>query len=187
MYVGFSDRCFFSSSYLIYIHLGQIKDINQIRAGFTTAVWKKCLQKGKITSQQQHLALSILYHNNRRSIDLLAHSETIRNRWIEGLEYLIQRYRSHLRTHHQITDQWISYLFNRADGNQAGQLSRNEIRRLLFTLNIELDGREIDYYFNQANIRTKNYDELKNLDRDEFYIFYKFVAYRPELVKIICQ
>lgn len=169
------------------MHLGQIKDINEIRPGFTTDVWKKCLQRGKITTKQEHLAFSILYHNNRRSINLLADSPTVRTRWIEGLQCLLQRYRSHLRTHHQITDQWIWYLFECADQNHTGQLSRNEIRRLLFTLNIELSGREIDYYFNQANIRVKNYDELKHLDPDEFYKFYKFVSHRPELVKIVCQ
>ncbi len=172
---------------MFFFLLGKIKDIDQIRHGFTTAVWKKCLHKKKITSNQEHLAFSILYHNNRHSIDLLADSEEIRTQWIEGLEYLIKQYQSHIRTHHEITDRWIWYLFARADHDHSGKLNRSEVRRLLISLNIELDERDIDQYFNQANIRTNNYEELRNLDRDEFFIFYKFISYRPELINIICQ
>jgi hypothetical protein len=167
--------------------LGKIKDIDQIRSGFTTAVWKKCLRQRKITADKANLAFSILYDNNRHSLDLLADSEDIRSQWIQGLEYLITRYRSHIRTHHEITDQWIWYLFSHADQDHSGQLNRQEVLRLLSTLNIELDEREIDQYFNQANIRMKNYEELSNLDKDEFLVFYKFISYRPELIKIICQ
>ena len=90
-------------------------------------------------------------------------------------------------THHEITDQWIWYLFSRADRDHSGHLTRSEARRLLMTLNIRLDDGEIDKYFNQANIRTNNYQELKHLDKDEFLIFYRFVSHRPELLKIVCQ
>jgi hypothetical protein len=169
------------------ILLGKIKDIVQIRQGFTTAVWKKCLNKRKITQDKEHLAFSILYKNNRYSLDLLAETETIRSQWIQGLEYLITRYRSHLRTHHEITDCWVQYLFSLADRDHSGELNRHEVNQLLFTLNIKLHEQDIDKYFNQANIRTNNYDQLTNLDKDEFLQFYKFVSNRPELLKIICQ
>ena len=167
--------------------LGDIKDIDQIRRGFTTAVWKKCLDKRKITLDKENLAFSILYHNNRHSLDLLAETEDIRSQWMEGLEYLVTRYRSHMRTYHEITDQWIWSLFSQADVDQSGQLNRYEVRRLLHFLNIELSERDIDKYFDQANIRVNNSEELTNLDKDEFLIFYKFVSRRPELLKIICQ
>ncbi|CAF3806889.1 unnamed protein product [Adineta steineri] len=165
----------------------KIKDIGQIRRGFTTAVWKKYIDKRKITRDKAHLAFSILYDNNRHSLDLLADSENICLQWIQGLEYLIERYRSHVRTHHEITDRWLWSLFSQADRDQSGQLNRREVHQLLRLLNIELDEREIDQYFNQSNIRTSNYEELRNLDKDEFLLFYKFVSHRPELLKIICQ
>lgn len=164
-----------------------IKDIDQIRSGFTTNVWKKCLNKRRISEDKAHLAFSILYHNNRRSIDLLAESEEIRSRWIQGIEYLINRYRSHIRTHREITDQWIWYLFSQADLDRSGQLNRHEVRRLLYTLNIQLNDEEINQYFNQANIRSRNFHELNHLDKEEFLIFYKYISQRPELLKIICQ
>ncbi|CAF3304858.1 unnamed protein product [Rotaria sp. Silwood2] len=165
----------------------KIKDIDQIRPGFTTAVWKKCLNKRKITQDKENLAFSILYDNNRHSLDLLADTETIRSQWIQGLEYLIKRYRSHIRSHHEITNQWVWFLFSHADHDHSGHLNRGEARQLLLALNIELDERDFDVYFNQANIRRNNYEELRNLDKDEFLIFYKFVSHRPELLKIICQ
>ncbi|CAF0885241.1 unnamed protein product [Adineta ricciae] len=165
----------------------KINDINQVRSGFTTTVWKKHLRKGRITNDKIHLAFSILYDNNRHSLDLLADSEEIRSQWIQGLEYLIGRYRSHVRSHYEITDRWLWSLYSEADHDHSGHLNRREVRRLLFLLNIELDEREIDQYFNQANIRRDNYDELRNLDKDEFISFYKFVSYRPELIKILCQ
>lgn len=167
--------------------LGKIKDIDQVRSGFTTTVWKKYLRKGKLTNDKGHLAFSILYDNNRHSLDLLADSEEIRSQWVQGLEYLIGRYRSHVRSHYEITDRWLWSLYSEADHDHSGHLNRREVRRLLFLLNIELDEREIDQYFNQANIRRDNYDELRNLDKDEFISFYKFVSYRPELIKILCQ
>jgi hypothetical protein len=167
--------------------LGKIKDIDQVRYGFTTAVWKKCLRQKKITLDNENLAFSILYDNNRYSLDLLAETEDIRSQWIQGLEYLINRHRSYINTHHEITHQWIWYLFSQVDHDHSGHLNRSEVRQLLFSLNIELDERDIDQYFNQANIRTNNYEQLANLDKDEFLLFYKFVSYRPELIKIICQ
>lgn len=176
---------FYSSNLVFFV--GKIKDIDQVRYGFTTAVWKKCLNKKKNLKNKEKLAFSILYDNNRHSLDLLAETEDIRNQWVQGLEYLIKRYRSYLRTHHEITHQWIWYLFSKADRDHSGQLNRKEARNLLISLNIELDEKEIDQYFNQANIRTNNYEELRNLDKDEFLTFYKFISHRPELIKIICQ
>lgn len=164
-----------------------IKDIDQIRPGFTTAIWRNCLKKRKITNDKANLAFSILYNNNRQSIDLLAETEHIRSQWIRGLEYLINRYRSHLRTHREITDQWIWHLFSQADCDHSGQLNRYEVRRLLYILNIQLDEKDIDQYFNQANVRSRTVQELRNLDKDEFLIFYKYISHRPELLKIICQ
>jgi hypothetical protein len=164
-----------------------IKDIEEIRQGFTTTVWKKCLAKRKITNDKANLAFSILYNNNRHSLDLLAETEDIRSQWIQGLEYLINRYRSHMRTHREITDQWIWHLFSQADSDHSGQLNRHEVHHLLRVLNIQLSENDIDLYFNQANIHAKNYQELTNLDKDEFLIFYKYVSQRPELLKIICQ
>ncbi|CAF1253887.1 unnamed protein product [Rotaria sp. Silwood1] len=165
----------------------KIKDIEQIRQGFTTAVWKKCLEKRKITRDKENLVFSILYDNNRHSLDLLAETENIRSQWIQGLEYLIKRYRSHIKSHHEITNQWIWYLFSQADRDHSGHLNRREARRLLSTLNIELDERDFDIYFNEANIRRTNYEEFSTLDKDEFLIFYEFISHRPELLQIICK
>ncbi|CAF0741347.1 unnamed protein product [Rotaria sordida] len=164
-----------------------IKDINQIRPGFTTAVWRKCLEKNKIITDKANLAFSILYNNNRQSLDLLAETEDIRSQWIQGLEFLINRYQSHMRTHREITDKWIWHLFAQADYDQSGQLSRTEVQRLLYTLNIQLNDNEIDLYFDQANIRAGENQLLTYLDKDEFLVFYKYVSQRPELLKIICQ
>ncbi|CAF1523086.1 unnamed protein product [Adineta ricciae] len=165
----------------------QIKHIDEVRSGFTTSVWKKCLDKGVVTPEQSIRALSILYQNNRYSLDLLAQTEQICSEWIECLEYLTSRYRSHLCTYHEITDEWIQYLFSNADHDHSNMLDRNEIRRLLFTLNIKLNDNEIDKYFRQANIRKNNYEQLTHLDKDEFLLFYKFVSNRSELLKIICR
>jgi hypothetical protein len=164
-----------------------IKDIEQIRLGFTTTVWKKCLAKRIITNDKANLAFSILYNDNRQSLDLLAETEETRSQWIQGLEYLINRYRSHMRTHCEITDQWIWHLFSQVDSDHSGQLNRHEIRHLLHALNIHLHENEIDLYFNQANIRSRNFQQLTYLDKDEFLSFYKYVSQRPELLKIICQ
>lgn len=166
---------------------GKIKDIEQIRHGFTTTVWRKCSERGKMTPDQSKFALSILYESNRHSLDLLADSKEIAAQWIESLECLLALYQSHLRAHYPITDQWIWYLFSRADQDHSGQLNRTEVRRLLFILNIDINEKTFDQYFNQANIRTDNYEQLRNLDKDEFLTFYKFISHRPELVKIICQ
>ncbi|CAF3334143.1 unnamed protein product [Rotaria socialis] len=164
-----------------------IKNIDEIRVGFNTAVWKKCLKKRAITKDKASLAFSIMHNHNRNSLDLLADSEETRSQWVQGLEFLISRYQSHIRTNREITDQWIWNLFSQADVDQSGQLNRNEVLRLLFTLNIQLNNSEIDLYFKQANIRARNDQELKNLDKEEFLIFYKYVSQRPELLKIICQ
>lgn len=164
-----------------------VNDINQVRPGFTTVVWRKCLEKGSVIKDEENLAFSILYDNNRKSLDLLAESEDVRSNWIQGIEFLINRYRSHMRTHREITDKWVWNLFSQADVDQSGQLNRKEIKRLLFTLNIHLDDNMIDLYFNQANIRASNKQELDQLDKDEFLVFYKYISQRPELLKIICQ
>lgn len=55
------------------------------------------------------------------------------------------------------------------------------------SLNIELDEETIDKHFSRANIRKDNNEQIEHLDKDEFLLFYKYVSYRPELLKIICQ
>jgi Ca2+-binding EF-hand superfamily protein len=92
-----------------------------------------------------------------------------------------------MRSHHEITDQWLWSLFSTADEDHSGHLDRNEIRQLLVLLNIELDEQEIDECFNEANIRRNHYQELRSLDKEQFLMFYKFLSYRPELLEIICQ
>lgn len=165
----------------------QIRDIEQIRSGFSSATWKKSFRNKKIDENQSILAFSIIYDNNRKSLDLLAESEEIRSVWIRSLEFLINRYRSHLRTHREITDQWILNAFSQADLDRSGKLNRQEIRRLLRLFNIELNEQQIELFFRQANIRTNGYEDLTSLDKDEFYVFYKYLTYRPEILKIICQ
>lgn len=164
-----------------------IKDIDEIRLGFNTAIWRKCIEKGKIKKDKANLAFSILYSHNHKSLDLLAETEDIRSQWVKGLEFLINRYQSHMRTNREITDKWIWNLFTQADFDQSGHLDRNEVLRLLHLLNIELSNDEVDLYFRQANIRSENTDELKHLDKEEFLLFYKYISQRPELLKIICQ
>jgi phosphatidylinositol phospholipase C, delta len=166
---------------------GTIRDISDVRRGFTTMIWKKCLRKRIITSTQESMALSILTHNNRYSLDLLMENDDICWQWFVGLEYLMERYRAHLRTHHEITDRWLWQLFSRADHDHSQHLNRREIRRLLTLLNIELKDKQMNVYFNQANLRQRTNDELLHLDREEFLIFYKYVSYRPELLELICE
>lgn len=175
-----NDKSFF-------VFVGKIKDIDEVRQGFTTAVWRKYLKEGKVGPHNESSAFSILYHNNRNSLDLLADSESICSEWVQGLRYLIDRYHSHIRTHTEITNQWIWYLFSQADRDHSGHLNRNEVRRLLMSLNIELDEETIDKHFSRANIRKDNNEQIEHLDKDEFLLFYKYVSYRPELLKIICQ
>ena len=164
-----------------------IKEINQIRPGFATVTWRKCLDKGKITYNHVNLAFSILYNTNRESLDLLAETEEIRSRWIEGIQFLINRYQSHMCTCREITDQWIWHVFSLADTNQSKHLSHSEVQHLLNLLNVQLSENDIKRYLNQANIRTRNHEELAHLDKDEFLLLYKYVSQRPELIKIICQ
>ena len=174
-------------SFALFFLQGKIKDIDQVRYGFTTTVWKKAVKKRRISNDKESLAFSILYHNNRHSLNLLAESEDICQRWIRGLEFLIEQYKAHLRTHHQITDRWIWKVFEHADHDRSGHLNRHEVCRLLNGLNIELVDEQLDEYFRAANHRTDTVEQMKHLDKDEFLKFYKYVSYRPELLSLICQ
>ncbi|CAF0937386.1 unnamed protein product, partial [Didymodactylos carnosus] len=164
-----------------------IRDIEEVRIGFNTTVWKECLKKKVVNFKQDALAFSILYDNNRLSLDLLADTRELRDLWLTGLEFLIKRYRFHLRSYREITDTWMWELFDRADLHRSKQLNRSEIRRLLHILNIVLPNDDIDYYFNLANTKTETFHEITHLDREEFILFYKLITNRPELLKIICQ
>ena len=59
----------------------KIKDIDQIRPGFTTITWRKCLEKRKITKDKSNLAFSIIFKTKRPSLDLLAETEDTRLKW----------------------------------------------------------------------------------------------------------
>lgn len=141
-----------------------------------------------MTAKEERFAFSILYHNNRHSLDLLAENEEIRHLWVQGFEYLVERYKTHLSTHHhQITDQWISQAFDLADRDRSGHLNRLEVRHLLKNLNLNLKEYQIEEYFNEANIRRDTFDQWRHLDREEFRRFYKYISYRPELLQLVCQ
>lgn len=117
---------------------------------------------------------TVVFKGARKSLDLLCPSEEEAQRWVRGLRTLKERVAT--MTQKEKLDHWIRGYLRRADQNQDGKMSYDEVKRLLQMINIDLS----EHY---ARCLFKRCDRSGDgrLDHIEIEEFCRELLRRPEL------
>uniref|UniRef100_A0A8C7WRP6 Phosphoinositide phospholipase C n=1 Tax=Oryzias sinensis TaxID=183150 RepID=A0A8C7WRP6_9TELE len=125
-------------------------------------------------SMPENQCFSVVFRGDRKSLDLMCPTAEEAQRWVRGLRFLKERVAS--MTQKEKLDHWIRSYLKQADQNQDGNMSYDEVKRLLQMINIDLS----EHY---ARSLFKRCDKSGNgrLEHKEIELFCKELMRRPEL------
>uniref|UniRef100_A0A8C4NRJ6 Phosphoinositide phospholipase C n=1 Tax=Dicentrarchus labrax TaxID=13489 RepID=A0A8C4NRJ6_DICLA len=118
-------------------------------------------------SVQENQCFTVIFRGARKSLDLLCPCEDEAKRWVRG--FLVRVYSLTLHT-------WIRGYLRRADQNQDGKMSYDEVKRLLQMINIDLSEQYARSLFKRCDRSGDN-----RLDHIEIEEFCRELLRRPEL------
>ncbi|KAM9784670.1 1-phosphatidylinositol 4,5-bisphosphate phosphodiesterase delta-3-A isoform 2-T3 [Syngnathus typhle] len=117
---------------------------------------------------------TVVFRGARKSLDLLCPCEDEAQRWVRGLRTLKERVAN--MTQKEKLDHWIRGYLRRADQNQDGKMSYDEVRRLLQMINIDLSEQYARSLFKRCDRSGDS-----RLDHNEIEEFCRELLRRPEL------
>ncbi|XP_071324548.1 1-phosphatidylinositol 4,5-bisphosphate phosphodiesterase delta-3-A isoform X1 [Trachinotus anak] len=117
---------------------------------------------------------TVVFRGARKSLDLLCPSEGDAQRWVRGLRTLKERVAN--MTQKEKLDHWIRGYLRRADQNQDGKMSYDEVKRLLQMINIDLSEQYARCLFKRCDRSGDG-----RLDHIEIEEFCRELLRRPEL------
>ncbi|KAG7506238.1 1-phosphatidylinositol 4,5-bisphosphate phosphodiesterase delta-3-A-like [Solea senegalensis] len=159
------------------------KSSRKAKAQQTFAVTEvECVREGCQSENLRRVSASVpetrcftvVFRGPRKSLDLLCTCEDEAQRWVRGLRTLKERVAN--MTQKEKLDHWIRGYLRRADQNQDGKMSYDEVKRLLQMINIDLS----EHY---ARCLFKRCDRSGDgrLDHIEIEEFCRELLRRPEL------
>ncbi|XP_029364012.1 1-phosphatidylinositol 4,5-bisphosphate phosphodiesterase delta-3-A [Echeneis naucrates] len=117
---------------------------------------------------------TVVFRGARKSLDLLCNCEEEAQRWVRGLRTLKERVSN--MTQKEKLDHWIRGYLRRADQNQDGKMSYDEVKRLLQMINIDLSEQYARCLFKRCDRSGDG-----RLDHVEIEEFCRELLRRPEL------
>ncbi|XP_072299034.1 1-phosphatidylinositol 4,5-bisphosphate phosphodiesterase delta-3-A [Eucyclogobius newberryi] len=117
---------------------------------------------------------TVVFKGVRKSLDLLCPSEEEARRWVQGLRTLKDSVAN--MSQKEKLDHWIRGYLRRADQNQDGKMSYDEVKRLLQMINIDLSEQYAHNLFKRCDRSGDG-----RLDHVEIEEFCRELMRRPEL------
>uniref|UniRef100_A0A3P8VK95 Phosphoinositide phospholipase C n=1 Tax=Cynoglossus semilaevis TaxID=244447 RepID=A0A3P8VK95_CYNSE len=117
---------------------------------------------------------TVVFRGARKSLDLLCTCEDEAQRWVRGLRTLKERVAN--MTQKEKLDHWIRGYLRRADQNQDGKMTYDEVKRLLQMINIDLSEQYARSLFKRCDRSGDG-----RLDHIEIEEFCRELLRRPEL------
>ncbi|XP_039972491.1 1-phosphatidylinositol 4,5-bisphosphate phosphodiesterase delta-3-A [Xiphias gladius] len=125
-------------------------------------------------SLPENRCFTVVFRGARKSLDLLCSSEDEAQHWVRGLRTLKDRVAN--MTQKEKLDHWIRGYLRRADQNQDGKMSYDEVKRLLQMINIDLSEQYARSLFKRCDRSGDG-----RLDHIEIEEFCRELLRRPEL------
>ncbi|XP_028268499.1 1-phosphatidylinositol 4,5-bisphosphate phosphodiesterase delta-3-A [Parambassis ranga] len=125
-------------------------------------------------SMPESRCFTVVFRGTRKSLDLLCNTEDEARRWVRGLRTLRERVAN--MTQKEKLDHWIRGYLRRADQNQDGKMSYDEVKRLLQMINIDLSEQYARSLFKRCDRSGDG-----RLDHIEIEEFCRELLRRPEL------
>ncbi|KAM7387292.1 hypothetical protein PAMA_009761 [Pampus argenteus] len=125
-------------------------------------------------SVPENQCFTVVFKGARKSLDLLCSCEEEAQRWVRGLRTLKERVAN--MTQKEKLDHWIRGYLRRADQNQDGKMSYDEVKTLLHMINIDLSEQYARSLFKRSDRSGDG-----RLDHTEIEEFCRELMRRPEL------
>ncbi|XP_055746712.1 1-phosphatidylinositol 4,5-bisphosphate phosphodiesterase delta-3-A-like [Salvelinus fontinalis] len=125
-------------------------------------------------SVPENQCFTVVFRGARKSLDLLCACEEEARRWVRGIRTLKECVAN--MTQKDKLDHWIRGYLRRADENDDGKMSYDEVKRLLQMINIDLNEQYARSLFKKADRSCDG-----RLDHVEIEEFCRELMRRPEL------
>ncbi|EPY89216.1 1-phosphatidylinositol-4,5-bisphosphate phosphodiesterase delta-1 [Camelus ferus] len=156
--------------------LFSIEDIQEVRMGHRTEGLEKFAR-----DIPEDRCFSIIFKDQRNTLDLIAPSPADTQHWVQGLRKIIQHSGSmdqqqKLRQYPFGGCRWIHSCLRKADKNKDNKMSFKELQNFLKELNIQVD----DSYARKI-FRECDHSQTDSLEDEEIETFYKMLTQRKEI------
>ncbi|KAI3387861.1 hypothetical protein SNEBB_008652 [Seison nebaliae] len=179
-----------------------IVDIDDIRIGVDTEITQK-YEKNLTDYQKNNCLFSIVYHDHRKTLDLLASSEKIRNNWLivltvltngkcQGLSNWLEELRqsfpskpstassgAHTMLKKNSHENYLRMKYYKIN-NSLTALSIHSFDELLKKCNLKVNTMQLQTYFRMADRNLDN-----KVDFDEFTNFFDELTARDDLKELL--
>ncbi|KAK5884683.1 hypothetical protein CesoFtcFv8_018481 [Champsocephalus esox] len=146
-----------------------VTEVECVREGCKSEALRRL--SGSVPESQ---CFTVVFRGARKSLDLLSPCEDAARRWVRGLRTLKEHVAN--MSQKQKLDHWIRGYLRRADENQDGKMSYDEVKRLLQMINIDLSEQYAHSLFKRSDRSGDG-----RLDHVEIEEFCRELLRRPEL------
>ncbi|XP_036003670.1 1-phosphatidylinositol 4,5-bisphosphate phosphodiesterase delta-3-A isoform X1 [Fundulus heteroclitus] len=146
-----------------------VTEVDCVREGCQSDALRRL--SGTVPDEQ---CFTVIFKGSRKSLDLMCPSAQEAQRWVRGIRFLKERVSC--MTQKEKLDHWIRGYLKRADENQDGKMTYDEVKRLLQMINIDLNEQHTRCLFKRCD---KTCDD--RLDHNEIEEFCREIMRRPEL------
>ncbi|XP_058625130.1 1-phosphatidylinositol 4,5-bisphosphate phosphodiesterase delta-3-A isoform X2 [Onychostoma macrolepis] len=133
----------------------------------------ECLRRMAGLVPETH-CFTVVFRGGRKSLDLCCSTQDEAERWVRGLRTLKDRISN--MSQKEKLDHWIRGYLRRADQNQDGKMSYDEVKHLLQLINIDLNEQYAHTLFKKCDRSCDG-----RLDHVEIEEFCRELMRRPEL------
>ncbi|XP_038936757.1 1-phosphatidylinositol 4,5-bisphosphate phosphodiesterase delta-1 isoform X5 [Rattus norvegicus] len=149
--------------------LFSIEDIQEVRMGHRTEGLEKFAR-----DIPEDRCFSIVFKDQRNTLDLIAPSPADAQHWVQGLRKIIHH--SGSMDQRQKLQHWIHSCLRKADKNKDNKMNFKELKDFLKELNIQVD----DGYARKI-FRECDHSQTDSLEDEEIETFYKMLTQRAEI------
>ncbi|XP_007517128.2 1-phosphatidylinositol 4,5-bisphosphate phosphodiesterase delta-1 isoform X1 [Erinaceus europaeus] len=155
--------------------LFSIEDIQDVRMGHRTEGLEKFAR-----DVPENRCFSIVFKDQRNTLDLIAPSPADAQHWVQGLRKIIHH--SGTMNQQQKLRHWIHSCLRKADKNKDNKMSFKELQNFLKELNIQVD----DSYARKI-FRECDHSKTDSLEDEEIETFYKILTKRGEIDRTFAE
>ncbi|XP_024612128.1 1-phosphatidylinositol 4,5-bisphosphate phosphodiesterase delta-1 [Neophocaena asiaeorientalis asiaeorientalis] len=149
--------------------LFSIEDIQEVRMGHRSEGLEKFAR-----DVPEDRCFSIVFKDQRNTLDLIAPSPTEAQHWVQGLRKIVHH--SGSMDQQQKLRHWIHSCLRKADKNKDNKMNFKELQNFLKELNIQVD----DSYARKI-FRECDHSQTNSLEDEEIETFYKILTQRKEI------
>uniref|UniRef100_A0A8C0E8C5 Phosphoinositide phospholipase C n=1 Tax=Balaenoptera musculus TaxID=9771 RepID=A0A8C0E8C5_BALMU len=149
--------------------LFSIEDIQEVRMGHRSEGLEKFAR-----DVPEDRCFSIVFKDQRNTLDLIAPSPTDAQHWVQGLRKIVHH--SGSMDQQQKLRHWIHSCLRKADKNKDNKMNFKELQNFLKELNIQVD----DSYARKI-FRECDHSQTDSLEDEEIETFYKILTHRKEI------